>query len=274
MLWLLVLSAAALGMAAMPHCMLMCGAPCAAVTQGAGNRSTAANTTKWVTAGLFHAGRVLGYSAAGALAASSVVALGGWLQWAPALRPLWTLLHLAFLLLGLWWLVMGRQPAALQRRAAAAVALPLHWQGQKSATTPATWRAGAAGLAWVAWPCAALQAALLVAALANHAAGGAVVMAVFAVASAPGLLLGPAAWAWWQAKQTKQAQQTKGALALRPSGLAAKLNEKANAKVKANANAAAFGALGYRLAGAGLVLASGWALSHGLWLRLAAWCGL
>ncbi len=270
MLWLLVLSAAALGVAAMPHCMLMCGAPCAAVTQCAGNRNERDNTKTWMTNSLFHTGRVLGYSAAGAVAASSVAALGSWLQWAPALRPLWTLLHLAFLLLGLWWLVVGRQPAALQRRAAAPAALPLHWHGKKATATPAALRAGAAGLAWVAWPCAALQAALLVAALANQAAGGALVMAVFAMASAPGLAMGPAAWAWWQAKHAKQAEHANCALPL--------ADEKANAiaqpKAQAKTSAAAFGAMGYRLAGAGLVLASGWALTHGLWLRLAAWCGL
>ena len=31
-------------------------------------------------------------------------------------------------------------------------------------------------------------------------------------------------------------------------------------------------ALGYRVAGAGLVVVSGWALTHGLWERVIAWC--
>jgi hypothetical protein len=30
--------------------------------------------------------------------------------------------------------------------------------------------------------------------------------------------------------------------------------------------------LGHRIAGAGLVVASGWALTHGPWERFAAWC--
>jgi len=30
--------------------------------------------------------------------------------------------------------------------------------------------------------------------------------------------------------------------------------------------------LGLRIGGCALVLASGWALTHGLWERVAAWC--
>jgi hypothetical protein len=37
-------------------------------------------------------------------------------------------------------------------------------------------------------------------------------------------------------------------------------------------SAAQVGAWGLRIAGAGLVLASGWALTHGLWARFYAWC--
>lgn len=96
----LLLAALALGLAATPHCALMCGRPCAALTQGGKPASLGC-----------HAGRIVGYSAAGAAAASSVAALGLWSDMAPALRPLWTLLHLAFLALGLWWLITARQPA-------------------------------------------------------------------------------------------------------------------------------------------------------------------
>ena len=223
MQWPLVLAGLALGVAATPHCAVMCGAPCAALTQGCGRSATG-----------FHAGRLIGYTAAGAIAASSVAILGAWSQASPALRPLWTLLHLAFLALGLWWLIAGRQPVWMRRSSA----VPVRFEGRRTRSL----RAGVAGLAWVAWPCAALQAALLLAALASSAAGGALVMAAFAVGSMPGLLAAPWAWARWQARR--------GA-ALAPGQIAT---------------------MGFRVAGLGLIAVSGWALTHGIWQRVAAWC--
>lgn len=224
----LILAALAMGVASSPHCVVMCGAPCAALTQGS-----------WRSATGFHVARVLGYAAGGALAASSVSALGAWTQAAPALRPLWTLLHLAFLALGLWWLATGRQPDGWQRERAVTVSMP-------TSTRRRSMRATAAGAAWVAWPCGALQAALLLSALASSAPTGALTMAAFAIASAPALALAP--WAWGRWARWRNARG-------------------------ADASAAAMSAVGYRVAGASLVLAAGWALTHGLWLRVAAWCG-
>jgi len=223
--WPLILAGLAMGVAATPHCAVMCGAPCAAMTQGCTRNASG-----------FHAGRLFGYMAAGAVAASSIAALGTWSQAAPALRPLWTMLHLAFLALGLWWLVTGRQPLWMRR--SAAVSVPVRMVGRRARPL----RAGLAGLAWVAWPCAALQGALLLAALANTALGGALVMGAFALASLPALAAAPWAWARWQRRRG-------GALA--PGQVAV---------------------LGFRVAGIGLVVVSGWALTHGLWLRVAAWC--
>jgi uncharacterized protein len=225
----LILAALAMGVAASPHCVVMCGAPCAALTQGSARSAIG-----------FHLGRVLGYAAGGALAAGSVSALGAWTQAAPALRPLWTLLHLAFLALGLWWLATGRQPEGWQRDRAVSVSLP-------SSPRLRAVRATAAGAAWVAWPCGALQAALLLSALASSPQIGALTMASFAVASAPALALAPWAWGRWVAWRKSRGS---------------------------DASAAAMSAVGYRVAGASLVMASGWALAHGLWLRFAAWCGL
>jgi len=223
MAWPLVLAGLALGVAATPHCALMCGAPCAALTQRCGRSASG-----------FHLGRLIGYMAAGAVAASSVAALGVWSQAAPALRPLWTLLHLAFLGLGLWWMVTGRQPAWMRRSGA----VPVRFKGRRART----WRASLAGLAWVAWPCAALQGALLLSALGSSAADGAFVMAAFAIGSMPGLAAAPWAWARWQSRR--------GA-ALAPAQVAV---------------------LGFRVAGTALVIASGWALTHGIWERIAVWC--
>lgn len=221
----LVLAGLALGIAASPHCAAMCGAPCAALTTGCR-----------ASAGGFHAGRLIGYMAGGALAAASMQALGAWGQAVVALKPLWMLVHLALLALGLWWLATGRPFAALQRRAA----VPVRIVRAGRAAPDGTARAAAAGLAWIAWPCGASQAALLLAALADDAAGGAAVMAAFALGSLPALAAAP--WLWGRLRAR---------LRVRGDGVAA---------------------LGYRIAGGALALSSAWAVGQGVWTRVAAWC--
>ena len=219
----LILAGLAMGVASSPHCAAMCGAPCAALTSGC-KRSASG----------FHIGRLLGYMAAGAVAALSVGALGTWSQAAPALRPVWAVLHMVFLALGLWWLCTGRQPNWMKRDGA----VPIRIIGRHGRPL----RAGLAGLGWVAWPCGALQAGLLLSALASSAQGGALIMAAFAIGSMPALALAPWAWARWQARQGGRASADQMAR------------------------------LGFRVAGLGLVLGSGWALTHGVWERFAAWC--
>jgi uncharacterized protein len=177
----LVFSALMLGLAGAPHCTAMCGAACAAATRGG-------RPAVWP----FHLSRVAGYAAAGALAAAGVGALSVLGQLSPALRPLWTLAHAAALALGLWLLWHGRQPAWLQRLGRAPRLAVPDAQGWQRMQVPL--HASAAGAAWVAWPCGLLQSALVVAALANTAVGGAVVMAVFAIATSAGLAAAP--WLW------------------------------------------------------------------------------
>ena len=233
----LLLSAVLMGLAGTPHCLAMCGAACTAATGGGARRGLLP----------FHLGRLLAYSAAGAVAAASVGSLAALGQAVAALRPLWTLVHMAALALGFFLLWRGRQPAWMERlgrsRAAgtaSAGALRRGTEGWQVIRGPA--RSAGIGLAWVAWPCGLLQSALLVASLANTAWSGAAVMAGFAVASAAGLVLGPALWS-----------RLSGA---RPG--------------TAGPGVSAAGAV--RWAGAALVLASAWALGHGLWLRVIAWC--
>lgn len=214
-------SATLLGLAGTPHCAAMCTAPCAAATGGSRRASWA-----------FHAARVAGYAAAGAVAASSVSALASWSQWSPALRPLWALLHAGALAIGLWLLFKGRQPAWLARLGRA----PAPAAGWQRVQGPA--RAAAIGSAWFAWPCGLLQSALLVAAMASGAAAGGAAMAGFALASAPGLILGP--WAWKRWVQGAQAERRERMVT--------------------------------RVAGAMLAGASGWALVAGVWHQVAAFC--
>jgi sulfite exporter TauE/SafE len=238
----LVVTALMLGLAGTPHCAAMCGAACVAATRG-GARATQAG---------FHLSRVAGYALAGAVAASSVGVLSALGQLSPALRPLWTLAHLAALALGLWLLWQGRQPEwveSLGRGAARAAPDAQGWQGmsapRRAGMGPSlrvrmgpSLRSGLAGALWVAWPCGLLQSALVVAALANSALGGAAVMAVFGVTTAAGLTLGP--WLW-----------------MRLGGAG---------------TAVLAGAWATRAAGALLAGASAWALGHDLVPRVIAYC--
>ena len=230
----LVLSALMLGAAGAPHCAAMCGPASASLLRGCSQR------TPHVSPLGFHLARMAGYALAGAVAASSVGALAQLGQLSPVLRPLWTLLHCAALGLGLWLMWQGRQPAWLENlgrgssRLAPQKAGPDGWQRMQG---PA--RASAAGLLWVAWPCGLLQSALVVAALANTAWGGAAVMAGFAVASAAGLGLAP--WAFAR-------------------------------MVGGGAQALQINAWAVRLAGAALAAASAWALGQDLFRRVVAYC--
>lgn len=231
----LIVGALMLGVAGAPHCAAMCGPASAALLHGC--RAHAPRAAPW----LFHLGRVAGYTAAGAVAASSVGALAQLGQLSPVLRPLWTLLHCAALGLGLWLLWQGRQPAWLENLGRGTRQLAPQQGGQggwQRMHGPA--RASAAGLLWVAWPCGLLQSALLMAALANSAWGGALAMAVFAASSAAGLGLAP----WLFARLAGGA----GAGALQASAWAV------------------------RLAGATLAGASAWALGHDLFHRVVAYC--
>jgi sulfite exporter TauE/SafE len=166
----------------------MCGAPCAALTSGCRRNATG-----------FHAGRLIGYMAGVAVAASSMQVLGIWSQLAPALKPVWMLLQLALLVLGLWWLATGRPLNAMKRGNAVPVKV--------FTRRPPALKSALSGPAWVAWPCGALQAALLVSAMASDAMGGALVMGAFALASLPGLAAAPWAWGVWQAFRDRAAVQ-------------------------------------------------------------------
>ena len=108
----LAATALLMGLAGGPHCVAMCGAACAAMgrTTASGNVSSGTNTQALWT---FQLGRLVGYSAMGGLAAASMQGLG-WLSiQSAALRPVWTLLHVAAALMGLMLLWQARQPVWL-----------------------------------------------------------------------------------------------------------------------------------------------------------------
>lgn len=225
----LLLTALLMGLAGVPHCAAMCGSACNAIA----GRSGAVSKPMLA----LHAGRVLGYAAAGALVAASVSSLGTFETAAPMLRPLWGMVHVGAIALGFWLLRAGHAPRWLSlpspRLAALAEARPI----RIVRSLPAPARAGLAGACWAVVPCGLLQSALLVAALASGPAPGAAVMATFAVASTLGLWLAQGLW-----------------LGLHRAG-----------------DGRRFAALSVRSAGALLIVSSGFALWSGLGKAL---CGV
>lgn len=228
----LVLAAALMGLAGAPHCAAMCGAASAGVVRACAG----ANPTRGWAA--FLSGRTLAYAAGGAVAASAVSLLAALGETAGVLRALWTCVHLAAFGLGLWLLVTARQPAwfkELGRAPVAGAAVTAGgWQPMKGPL-----RAGGTGLLWLAWPCGLLQSALMVAALANTPATGALAMVAFSLTSSVGLAVVPALSSRWVAGRLAVGQSPAWAV---------------------------------RLAGLALAGASGWALGHGLWERVVALC--
>jgi hypothetical protein len=257
----LAASAALMGLAGAPHCAAMCGAAYGSLAARGPGAAFAPATLA------LHAGRAGGYAIAGAVVAGGVSALGGLQVAAPLLRPLWAMVHVAAIVFGVALLLRGRMPAFLARvRPQAArwadAPQPIRWLGR----LPAPARAGLVGACWAGMPCGLLQSALLVAALASTPFHGAAVMAGFALASAPGLWLGPLLWrrlAYWRGS-------------LVPRREPAVASPGAGGGVTA-AGAASVNALGaawsVRLAGALLAGASAFALWHGLGATIDAICG-
>jgi sulfite exporter TauE/SafE len=197
----LAVTALIMGLAGGPHCIAMCGAACAGIGQAAGPNKTSA---MW----LFQVGRVLGYSALGSLAAASMQGLGWLTVQSAALRPVWTLFHVATFVLGALLLVKAEQPIWLEQ------AGKKIWQG---ARLLAAGRGRGAplviGVLWTFLPCGLLYSALLVAALTGSALEGAAMMALFALGTSVSMMAGP--WLWLRLRGSSS-----GALGMRLAGFA------------------------------------------------------
>ncbi len=288
----LIASAGLMGLVGAPHCAAMCAAPCAAVAARCGGPGQRGASLRALLLG-----RALAYAAGGAVVAAGVALFTALGQSAPLLRPLWMVAQLASLGLGLWLLCTGRLPAWLGSQPWASLArltplaLPtgtaataatdgtatphiwatpgaarwraLHWLpaassarsipltpvsgrqakafARRAASAPAR-QAGAvlAGSLWLALPCGLLQSALLLSALANTPLSGAMAMGAFAATSSIGLWLAPALWA-------------RGSQRLNSPLWRQRL---------------------LRATGAALASASLWALGHGMWQRVVAFCSL
>jgi uncharacterized protein len=211
----LYLSALLMGLASSPHCIAMCGAACGGIARACGGGQPQQGLWAW------QLGRLLSYSAAGALVAASVAALGWWSQLTPALRPLWVLIQLAALALGLWLVWRGQVPLWMQHMGQGVVQRAQRELGTvegPAASMPRRrlGRAALLGTLWAAWPCGLLQAALVVAGLTATPLQGALAMACFAIGSGLGLWLGPSLW--WRLTRGRYDAQTGPTIAVRVSG--------------------------------------------------------
>lgn len=263
----LAFTALLMGLAGGPHCVAMCGAACAGLARAArggppiapqpvrfqadatgalpvGSPPAASSDLPLVL--MFQLGRVLGYAALGGLAAASMQGLGWLTVHSAALRPLWSLLHVAAIALGLVLLWRAAQPVWLEQGAQALWRRVQRLVRRRAATDDGQGSRGASagllliGSLWALLPCGLLYSALLVATLTGQAWKGAVVMALFALGTAVSMTLGP--WLWLRLGQ--------GASSRHP--------------IWQN--------LGVRLAGLALALSSAWALWMGLVHDTAPWC--
>lgn len=218
----MVLTALFMGLVGGPHCLAMCGAACTGIASAAGPQATRALFT-------FQLSRIVGYATLGGVVAASVQGLG-WLGANTAmLRPVWTMFHVAAIVLGVALVWQARQPAWVDGVAQRV------WRRAKPRIQAMGQRAPLLlGLGWALMPCGLLYSALLVASLSADAVHGALVMAAFAAGSAVSMAAGP--WLFLRIK------------------------------------AGGRGEWAIRLAGAALVLASGWALWMGLTQPTGLWC--
>jgi sulfite exporter TauE/SafE len=176
----LALTALIMGLAGGPHCVAMCGAACAGMGQVAGAQQNRALLS-------FQVGRFLGYSLMGGLAALSVQALGWLTVESAALRPVWSMLHVAAVVLGLLLVWQAKQPVWLDQSAQHLWSKIRGLNANSGKVAPLI-----VGILWAFMPCGLLYSALMVAALTGNALEGALTMACFALGS--GLSLGFAPW--------------------------------------------------------------------------------
>lgn len=175
-----------MGLVGGPHCIAMCGAACAGIGQAAGPHRNSAMLA-------FQGGRVIGYAGLGALAAASMQGLGWLTVQSTVLRPVWSMFHVAMVVLGLTLLWSAHQPVWME------AAGKTIWTGVRSLALGrgrgAPWLIG---MVWAFLPCGLLYSALLVAGLTGRAIDGALAMALFAMGTSVSMMLGP--WLWLRLK--------------------------------------------------------------------------
>ena len=195
MLASLASTALLMGLAGGPHCLAMCAAPCSVVTGQAMAQETGQvneHPLQWMPRPgrlgrrlvAYHSGRLLGYATVGALAALAMQSLAWMTQHTAALRPVWTLMHVAVLAWGLMMVLQARQPVWVEQAGRSV------W----SRVQPLVRAPGGVfvtGFLWALMPCGLLYSALLVASLSANAWEGAAIMALFSAGTSLSLTAGP-----------------------------------------------------------------------------------
>ncbi|KJS67234.1 MAG: hypothetical protein JM57_12240 [Comamonadaceae bacterium BICA1-1] len=197
----MLLSALLMGLVGGPHCIAMCGAACAGIAHAGEPRRVRALLT-------FQFSRLLGYSLLGAVAAGTVQGLALVGQHSAIIRPLWTLMHVAALFLGLMLLLQARQPAFIDGWAQGIWRRARPFMNRLGPKAPAV-----LGVGWALMPCGLLYSALLVASLSAHVLNGAAIMAAFALGTMVSLTAAP-----WLLLKLKDARS--GGWGIRLAGLA------------------------------------------------------
>ncbi|HIV70788.1 MAG TPA: sulfite exporter TauE/SafE family protein [Candidatus Aquabacterium excrementipullorum] len=286
MLTSLLITALLMGLGGMVHCGAMCAAPCAAALP---------RGVPWPAL----VGRTLGYAALGALAAGAMGLLSAWSRWSMALQPMWVMLLAATALMGIWMVFKGAMPPVVQDHGLRGYRRLQTWLEASPwlSRLPAlqSLLPLALGMAWAALPCGLLYAAATVAALADSAGGGALVMAVFSLPGALALGYLPRRLSRW-GETAHSLQKTSGSRPLAavpvlwqpdlirsaadpapPMGLGRSRMSGSPSSSSANPSARRWTWLAdprwaVRLSGGALCLAASWALAQRLHAQWLAWC--
>lgn len=168
-----------MGLVGGPHCVAMCGAACTGIAKASAPRSNVALFQ-------FQFSRMVGYAAMGGMAAGTIQGLAWFGSNTAVLRPLWTMVHVAALLLGLLLVWQARQPAWVDGWG------QVVWRKARPAITAMGRKAPfVLGAGWALMPCGLLYSALLVASLSASALDGAFIMAAFSLGTSVMLTAGP-----------------------------------------------------------------------------------
>lgn len=170
-----------MGVVGGPHCAVMCGAACGAISRSSQSFSLLA----------YHLGRICGYALLGAIATFAIQAIAWLSDSSKVLQPLWSFFHAFIFAWGLMLLIMGKQPLWIDQTGRRI------WRAVNKVTAV---KHGdfLIGMLWALMPCGLLYAALVIAAFNAEPIGGALSMAAFAIGSSVSLFLAP--WAWLKLK--------------------------------------------------------------------------
>jgi sulfite exporter TauE/SafE len=142
---------------------------------------------------MFQLGRILGYASLGSFAAASMQGLGWLTVQSSALRPVWSMFHVAMIALGLVLIFRAQQPVWMEQ-----VGRKIWLCAKNIAKGHGTGAPFIVGVLWTFLPCGLLYSALLVAGLTGHLIDGALVMGLFAIGTSVSMMLGP--WLWLRLK--------------------------------------------------------------------------